>query len=93
MKTADAFPAFKDGLIVIDDRDAPSLRNAIGSRIYRRRSAANGAFERACVMLSVPEMQHIKVVPVDGKNSVFALDYIDDGDCVVSADGAVRVRS
>lgn len=93
MKTADRYPAFADGFIVIDDRDAPSLRHAIGARIYRRRTAALAMQERSRRGLN-PEIQpHIMVVPVDGSNGVFVLDYIDaDGVTVGLAAGTIRLE-
>lgn len=44
-------------------------------------------------MLSVPEMQHVKVVPVDGQNDVFALGYIDAAGVTVAADGTIRIMA
>ena len=91
MKTAERFPKFAAGWIVIDTADAPRLANAIGSRIWRRRTHAVAFAEKSRVMRSVPDMRRIQVVPVDGPNQWFAVDYIDADDVTVRPDGQIRM--
>lgn len=90
-RTADRYPAFKDGWIVIDARDAPRLANAIGSRIWRQRKAADAFAQRCRNNLARLEAQYIHVVPVDGQNAVFALDFIGADDVIVGANGYIRI--
>lgn len=91
-KTAEKYPEFKDGFIVIDARSAPRLANAIGSRIWKRRSAADAMARRAKFSLARLDAQYIHVVPVEGQTDVFALDYIGADGVVVKKDGTIRLE-
>lgn len=98
MRTADKYPAFKDGWIVIDDRNAPSLRHAIGCRIYKTPRAAIAKSARAVRGLAIRDAIHLRVVPVDGESRdpsgerVFATDYIDAEGVTVRPDGTIRLN-
>lgn len=91
MRTAERYPAFAEGWIVIDARDAPSLRNAIGCRIYKSARGAAAKLQRARV--GVPgDAGYLHAVPVDEPNGVFALSYIDADGVVVRPDGTIRLE-
>lgn len=87
--TAERFPDFAEGWIVIDARDAPTLANAIGSRIYKTARGCSAAWARACRGRS--DGKYIHAVPVNGPNGVFAIDYIFAGDVIVNKDGVIRM--
>ena len=91
MRTAARYPAFAEGWIVIDARDAPSLRNAIGSRIYKSARGAAAKLSRSKSMRE--DALNLHAVPVDGANGVYALDYIDADGVVVRRDGSIRLET
>jgi hypothetical protein len=91
MKVSETYPAFKDGFIVIDVRKAPTLRQAIGARIFRTRKAADVFAQRVKQQRVRLEAQHVHVVPVEGPTDVFALDYIDATGVIVDRVGAIRI--
>ena len=92
MKAHEAFPKFKDGWIVIDTADAPMLKNAIGSRIYRSRTAAAAAIERVRSFLDKATAARIQVVEVDGSSPYYKLGYVDASDVTVNDRGEIRMR-
>lgn len=89
--TATLFPAFASGFVVLDARGAPSLRRAIGSRVFLRRTSAESFARRTRSGLARNDAEHVHVVPVDGPNDVFALDYVDAAGVVVGANGYIRI--
>ena len=88
--TASLFPAFTGGWIVIDARDAPRLANAIGCRIYKRRHAADAKL--AISKHGRSDSEYLHVVPVDGPNGIFALDFIGADGVTVRPNGEIRIR-
>ena len=88
MTTADRFPAFANGWIVIDARDAPRLANAIGCRVYKTERAARALRERVARWRNDAEYLH--AIPVRGRNTAFALPFVFADDVTVSADGTIR---
>ena len=92
MRTAERYPEFAGGWIVIDARQAPSLRHAIGARIWRQRRSAEAFAQRSKNRLGRQESQHIHVVPVEGQTEIFALAYIDADGVVVHYDGTIRME-
>ena len=90
MRNAERYPAFAEGWIVIDARDAPSLRNAIGCKIFKTARGA-GAKLRAARLARL-DAEYLHAVPVNEPSGVFALDYIDADGVVVRPDGSIRLE-
>jgi hypothetical protein len=88
--TAVLFPKFAKGFIVINVCDAARLANAIGARIWLRRSQADAARDRARGSLLAWAAKDIHVVPVDGPNEHFALPFVVADNVSVNSDGWIR---
>jgi hypothetical protein len=85
-------PEYADGFVAIDVRDPPSLRHAIGSRIYKRRSAAEG---RATLARrgNPTDADHYHVVPVEGPSEHFAVDHLDAEGVTIGANGYLSMEA
>ena len=86
---ADRYPKFAGGFVVIDSRDAPRLANAIGCKIYLRRSAADARLASAKQFRT--DADYLHVVPVVGKNDVFALPALFCDDVIIDDNGQIRM--
>lgn len=92
MKLSERNEAFRvECYVVIDIADAPRLANAIGSRIWKRKSAAEAFAANSRRFRNSEDGRRIHVVAVEGRNEHFAVDHLDASDVTVKADGTIRM--